>query len=151
MALSIRVQLQKDLVARLNALPGWVVVHRSRENTLADTKPVHGILYVIGEEKSLATTGQYQGQLRLELMIVARVEDTNDSDDEGNPYFYLDRLVTLAEATIHNPDTWGAAPLFNDVRVEGHEALDPNEDNEIAARLFVTFTYRHNYQDPTLP
>lgn len=146
---SIRITLQQDLVARLGAIAGWTATHRGRENPVAS--PVHAIVYPASEDKELATIDTYQCSLRVEVMIVARVENTDATLDAGNPYFYLDRLVAAAESVLHVPDSWGPAPGFADVRVDGHEVADPTEDNELVARLFITFKYRHLISNPSLP
>ncbi len=146
---SIRVALQTLLVERLAEIDGWTAAHRGRENDVAAA--VHAIVFPASEDKTLATIDQYQCNLRVEVLIVARIENTDPTIDDGNAYRYLDRLVAEAEAVIHAPDTWGSNPAFTDVHVDGHEVGEPDENNELVARLFLTFKYRHSITDPGAP
>lgn len=148
MAESIRIQLQKELVARLAAIAGWTATHRGRENPAESA--VHAIVYPTTEDKKLGTIDLYECTLRVEVLIIARAENTDATIDEGNAFFYLDRLVAQAEAVLHTPDVWGSFQQST-VRVQsdGHDVNDPTEDNELAARLFVTFQYRHLVTDPS--
>lgn len=143
---SIRDSILTTLVTRLSSIPGWTSALRSGENPI--TGPVCAIVYPVGETKRLANSQAYDCSYRVEVAIVCRSEDASPSLDGGNPFRYLDRMLTEAEKRIHAPDSWGMDPAFTDVQIDGHEVLDPTEDNELLVRLLLTFRYRHDYQDP---
>lgn len=134
------------LQQRLAAISGWVAVLRGSETSIQ--APIVAIVVPIGEEKNLANSQSYDARWRLEVVLVARAENADPSLDGGNAYRYLDRLVVEVERVVHDPDSWGFSPTFTDVQVDGHEVLDPDENNEVVGRVFMTFRYRHDYQDP---
>lgn len=143
---SIRVNLMLALRDRINAITGIACGLRDTENELASS-PVVVILFPDGENKNIATSEQYQSNYRLEALIVCRPEDADPTIDEGNAYLYLDRNIVLVEKVVHSPDEWGDVDV-TDVQITGHTIEDPGDGTEIAARLFIEFDYRHNYQDP---
>lgn len=143
---SIRMNIALALVARLATIPGWNAQLRSSEN--GGDFPVIAVVFFEGEAKRIATTDQYQATAPMNVFITGRLEDADQVLDDGNPYRYLDRLVVLAEKKIHSPDEWGLHPGFTDVTIEGHEVRDPDENNPMHALLRLSFTYRHDYQDP---
>lgn len=143
---SIRMSIALALVARLSTIPGWNAQLRSNEN--GGDFPVIAVVFFEGEAKRIATNDQYLSTMPVSVFITGRLEDADPIVDEGNPYRYLDRLVTLAEKKIHSPDEWGLNPGFTDVSIEGHEVRDPDENNPMHAVLRLSFTYRHNYQNP---
>jgi len=142
---SIRLNIQLALVARLAAL-GWNVQLRAQEN--AGDAPVKAIVFAPGEDKNITTADQYQATLNVFVEITVRVQDASPVTDASNAYRYLDRMVVLAETTIHSPDSWGLNPDFTDVSITGHDVSDPNERAEVQALLRLTFRYRHHYQNP---
>lgn len=143
---SIRTNILLALVERLATIPGWVAMLRQREN--AADAAVLAVVFMLGEDKRIETTDQYQASLSVGVLIKARPEDTDPVLDEGNPYLYLDRQVVLAEKKIHDPDEWGLHPSFTDVTINGHDVADPDEEQAVEALLRLTFTYQHDYQDP---
>lgn len=143
---SIRTNILLALVARLATIPGWVAMLRKHEN-VADAA-VLAVVFMLAEDKRIETQDQYQATMTVGVWIKARTEDADSVLDEGNPYLYLDRLVVLAEKKIHDPDEWGLHPAFTDVTVNGHDVQDPDEEQAVEALLRLTFTYRHDYQDP---
>jgi hypothetical protein len=145
---SIRDTLLTTLVTRIDAIDGVSCVLRSSRNEA--TSAVAVIVYPDGEDKELATNDQYQATYRVEALIIVREEDASEALDDSNPYRYIDRMITAIEKVVHTPDSWGIDPDYTDVVVGGHAVEDPSEDNELMARIFITFTYRHNYQDPEL-
>lgn len=134
-------------MSRLDAISGISAVLRSDRTNV--TQPVVCIVYPDSEDKRLANSNTYDATYRVEVMVIVRQEDADAVTDAGNPYRYLDRMVTQVEAAVHTPDSWGIDPDYTDVMVTGHEVQDPSEDNEHAARVFIEFRYRHDYQDPT--
>jgi hypothetical protein len=143
---SIRLGIALALQARLAAITGWSAALRGGETTVSG--PVVAIVVPTGEEKNLANSNSYDARYRLEVVVVARAENADPVTDGGNGYRYLDRLIVEVERVVHDPDSWGLTPAFTDVQVDGHEVADPTEDNELMARVFLTFRYRHDYQDP---
>jgi hypothetical protein len=145
---SIRDQILQALVARLAAVSvDWHVQLRAAVNP-DDTKKVQVVVWQLGEDKTLATTDQYSASLQVRIYIVGHQEDADANLDAGNAYRYLDRLVVLAEKKIHAPDAWGVDPDFTDVVCNGHDVLDPEQDNQVEALLRLTFTYRHQAANP---
>jgi len=142
---SIRMNIQKALVARLAALR-WNSQLHGHENS--GDAPVKAITFAPTEDKRIETTDQYQATLSVFVEITVRVQDAHPTTDSGNAYEYLDRMVTLAEKTIHSPDEWGLTPSFSDAAIAGHDTADPNERGEVQALLRLQFKYRHDYQDP---
>ena len=142
---SIRMAIQLALVARLAAL-GWLVQLRDVEN--AGDAPVKAIVFQGSEDKRIENNDQYQATLQVAVEITVRAQDAHPTTDAGNAYRYLDRMVTLAETTIHSPDAWGLHPDFTDVTINGHDVSDPTERNEVQALLRLQFKYRHDYQNP---
>lgn len=143
---SIRDNILNALVTRLATISGWNVQLRGSVNT-ADA-PVKAVVFFVAEDKRLANAESYIATMQVAVFITARAEDAHSTIDAGNPYRYLDRLVVLAEKKIHDPDSWGLDPDFTDVVVNGHDVADPTEENEVTALMRMTFTYRHDYQDP---
>lgn len=144
---SIRLQLMKQLVARLAAIDGWNAQLRDVENP--SDFAISAVVFEDAENKSNQRTNtQYLAELRVAVLIKGRAADADPVLDEGNAYSYLDRLVTAAEKVIHAPDVWGPNPLFDDVRIEGHEVFDPTDVNEVEALLRLTFIYRHDATNP---
>ena len=82
------------------------------------------------------------------MLLIVRQEDADSDLDASNPYRYLDRQLVKVEKVIHNPDSWGIDPDYTDVEMTGFEVEDPSDDNEFMCRLFITFQYRHDYQNP---
>tara|TARA_R110000796_G_scaffold229663_2_gene347055 strand:+ start:814 stop:1257 length:444 start_codon:yes stop_codon:yes gene_type:complete len=144
---SIRDNLVTTLVARIDAVDGFTGYLRDQRNQA--TTPVVCIVAPDSEDKQLATNGEYNCTYRCEVVIVAREEDADDEIDGGNSFRYLDRLITQVEMLIHNPDSWGVSPDYTDVQITGSEVADPDESNELYARVFVQWSYRHDYQDPS--
>ena len=143
---SIRDTLLTTLVTRINAISGITCVLRSRSNTVSDA--VMAIVYPDSEDTHLANAYAYNASLRCEVLLIVRAEDADPSLDASNEYRYLDRMLVAVQKVIHTPDSWGVSPAFTDVEMTGHVVEDPSEENEMMARLSITFTYRHNYQDP---
>lgn len=145
---SIRDQILMALVARIDAVSGISAALRADENTV--NSPVHVIVYPIGEDKGLDTSQSYNSTFRVEALLLALAGDADATLDGGNPYRYLDRMVTEVEKVIHEPDEWGPAAPVTDVWIAGHDVIDPDEENEVAARISITFKYRHYYKDPSV-
>jgi hypothetical protein len=145
---SIRMNIALQLVTRLATIPGWNVQLRARENV--GDAPIAAVVFFASEEKQEGARRNYEyvAKMTVGVFIKCRAEDADATLDGGNPYRYLDRQVVLAEKKIHDPDEWGLNPGFTDVFIEGHEVADPDESNEMEALLRLTFTYKHNYQDP---
>ncbi len=143
---SIRDSLLTTLVSRINAISGITGQLRGSYQTL--TQPVVGIVVPVGEDKRLANNNTYDANYRCEVMIIVRQEDAQADTDDSNPFRYLDRMITEVEKVVHTPDSWGVSPDYTDVEITGHEVDEPTDENEYVARLFITFTYRHDYQDP---
>jgi hypothetical protein len=143
---SIRDNILGALVTRLATISGWDVQLRGAVNT-ADAA-VKAVVLFVAEDKRLANNEHYVCTMQVAVFLTARAEDAHPTTDAGNPYRYLDRLVVLAEKKIHDPDSWGLNPDFTDVVVNGHDVSDPTEENEVTALMRLTFTYRHDYQDP---
>jgi len=146
---SIRDGLLTTLVSRIDNISGVTCSLRSRANTISDA--VTCIVYPDSEDTRLANAYAYDATLRCEVLIIVRAENATELTDGGNEYRYLDRMLVEVQKVVHTPDSWGSAPSFTDVEMTGHVMEDPSEENELSARLSVTFTYRHNYQDPTSP
>lgn len=147
---SIRDNILGALVARLDAITGWNGQLRSATNVMepASTEKVLAIVAFLNEDKELSNSQQYAATMQVLVYIVANIEDADPTLDGSNPYRYLDRLVALAESTVHAPDSWGIEPGFTDVQIRGHDVSDPTEANQVTAELRLVFTYRHDYQDP---
>jgi hypothetical protein len=149
---SIRYQLLNELVARVDAITDVGCVLRNITNQV--DQAVMCIAYPEGEEMQLANTNSYNASFRVEVMVIVRVEDADDTlDGDGtagsaNPYRYIDRMLTEVQKVVHTPDQWGTVPDFTDVAMTGHVVEDPTEANELEARLFIEFSYRHDYQNP---
>lgn len=143
---SIRDNILGALVTRLNGIAGWNA--QLRGSTNAADSAVHAVVFFVSEEKRLANNESYSATMQVAVFITARAEDASPTVDGGNAYRYLDRLVVLAEKRIHAPDAWGVTPDFTDVVVNGHDVGDPTEQNEVTALLRLTFTYRHDLDDP---
>lgn len=138
--------LLTTLVTRLDGLSGISATLRNSSQTV--TAAVLAIVYPDNEDKRLANSNTYDATYSVEVMVIVREEDADAVTDGGNPYRYLDRMVTKVEQAIHTPDSWGIDPDYTDVQITGHQVEDPTDDNEFVARVFVEFRYRHDYQDP---
>jgi len=145
---SIRDLILTELVTRVDAITGVSAALRSDENTV--DSDVHAIVYPIGEDKSLDTGQSYNATYRVEVLLIALVGNADPDMDGSNAYRYLDRMVTEVEKVIHVPDAWGPAAPVTDVWIQGHDVVEPDEENEIAARISLTFKYRHDYRDPAI-
>ena len=145
---SLRDVILTALVARLATISGWDAQLRGRENVAGAA--VQAVVFQLSEDKDLATIDQYLASLQVGVLITAASEDADATIDAGNPFRYLDRQVVLAEKKIHDPDSWGPNPPFTDVAVNGHDVVDPDEENQVRALLRLTFKYRHHFQDPEL-
>jgi hypothetical protein len=144
---SIRDNICNALVARLAAINGWKASLRGASNDNDDNE-VQAVVFFVSEDKRIRGNQHYDATMQVVVMIECRMEDADPVADAGNPYRYLDRLVTEAEKTIHSPDAWGLSPDFTDVAIGGHDVSDPTENNTLTALLRVTFNYRHDYQNP---
>lgn len=143
---TIRMTIMQALVARIDAITGWSAALRGTSNDI--DAAVFGIVYPVSEDKQLANSAEYDATLRVEVAIIVRTEDVTDQQ-EFNPYIMLDERVAQVEQVVHAPDSWGISPAFTDVVVTGHTVEDPTEENELMARVFITFRYRHDYQNPS--
>lgn len=144
---SIRDTILAALVARLDAIAGWSATLRGTVNTGVGAS-VQAIVYFVSEDKSVAGNDAYDCTMQVVVWIQAAEESASPSTDGGNPYRYLDRLVTAAEKVVHAPDSWGPAPTFADVEILGHDVLDPSEANIFGAFLRLQFRYRHSLTNP---
>lgn len=154
---SIRWTILQALEQRLNTLGRWhATLRRDVTSWPADTD-VLALVFALGESKQFAASDLYDATLTVGVEITAKVKDADDDlDGDGtpgsaNPYSYLDRCVVQAEKLIHSPDTWGLAPAFTDVRVDGHDIAAPAEGEDhyqVYALLRLTFNYRHRIEDP---
>jgi len=140
---TLRDGLVRQVVARLATITGWSASMRAEEE--ATNVPVLAIVACAGESKRLVDSMHYECTLQVAVLIVARSEDASASLDGGNGYSYLDRLVGLAEATMH------ATPWPNDelITITGHSVDDPSNSNRLVAELNLQIIYRHNVKDPT--
>ena len=143
---SIRDNILTALVSRLATIPGWDAQLRGVENTSATG--VTAVVSFLTEEKQFANNEQYDCSMEVVVWIIGHVEDASVSLDASNAYRYLDRLVTLAEKKVHAPDSWGLNPDFTDVRINGHDVRDPEDESTVEALLRLTFTYRHQLANP---
>jgi hypothetical protein len=145
---TIRRNILEALVTRLAAISGWQVSLRTVDN-ITPSSGVVAVVYPVSEDKQLANSAAYLATLQVGVLITARVDELNAVVDAGNPFLYLDRMVSLAEARIHAPDSWGLAPDFTDVVVNGHEVDEVDGDpTSVHAFLRLTFTYRHSITSP---
>lgn len=145
--MSIRQQILRDFVARLNTISGWAGQLRSDKNDFTTNKQVLAVVAATGERKQLSNSERYDAWLTVEVLVVGHTEDTDPTLDGGNPYAYLDRLVSQVEQAMHLPDTWGVNPAFTDGWVDGHQVQEPAQEAQIVAVVNCTFHYRHHYQD----
>lgn len=142
---TIRANILKALVTRLEDIPGWNVQLRGAEQT--GNHPIAAVVFLLGEDKPTLDSQDYTCRLTVGVEITARVDDASESLDDGNPFLYIDRLVGLAEKQIHSPDSWGLEPDFTDVRIDGHDVADPPLEHDwmvVEALLRLTFTYKHD-------
>lgn len=144
---TIRDNIVSALVARLQAgLTGWSV--QLRELVNKGPLPM-AVVYYVAEEKDSGGNNAYSCRIGVAIEISAAPEDADDTEDGGNPFTYLSRLVGQVEALIHSPDVWDDAAGFSDVRIEGHDIADTeDEDLAVAALLRLTFTYQHALAGP---
>ena len=133
-------------VDRIAGIEGFAATLRGTEAQFSGNA-VTAVVFQDGEDKTIATIDQYDATLRVQVLVFVRTEDADAVEDGGNPYRYLDRMVSLVEAVMHTPDSWGISPGVERVEVTGHEVSDPSEDNELHALVYLTFRYRHHYQD----
>lgn len=142
---SIRIRIALEVVARLATL-GWNVQLRDDKGNPADSK-IRAVVFQAGEDKRIENSEQYDSTLTITVEITVRAEDAHPILDAGNVYVYLDRMVTLAEKKMHDPDDWS---LVGSTRnwVDGHDVSDPSEENTVSALVRLTFKYRHHYQNP---
>lgn len=143
---SVRLSIQKDLVARLAAIgDDWTARLRDVDNR-EENAPIVATVYQVDEDKRIVGNTAYDATLQVGIEIVARREDAHPTTDAGNAYSYLDRLVVMVEKKIHEPDGWGENNRFE---VNGHSTDDVVGDpTSVVAYVLVTFTYRHAATDP---
>jgi hypothetical protein len=150
---SIRDQILRAFVARLAAISAdWKAELRDMLN-VAGAK-VRAVVFAMSEDKAFANTDLYDCTLQVGVHIEVDVVDADDTLDgtgatgSANPFRYLDRMVVLAEKAVHVPDVWDVDPGFTRVLVNGHDVMDPADENSLAAVLRVTFEYRHQVTNP---
>lgn len=149
---SIRAHILKKLAARLDAITDWSGQVRNKGNEDEADAKVFAIVAPSAEDKSITGGNTYGGQYRVSVLLIGRVENVDPVEHDGNPYLYLDSLVTALEQQMHAPDDWGLSPTFSDVAVEGHSVIDPEGDSsELSAAVFLLFKYQHRLEDPELP
>lgn len=144
---TIRDRIINALVTRLqDGLAGWSVQLRQ----LVNRGPLPmAVVYYVAEEKDVGSNNAYGCRIAVAIEISAAPEDADDDADGGNPFTYLSRLVGQVEALIHSPDEWDDHPGFSDVRVDGHDIVDTDdEDLAVSALLRLTFTYQHSLLGP---
>ena len=145
----LRMQLLTNLVARLASNAGWNAQLRGKDSS-ADAA-VRAVVAYDGEDKTIETTLQYHATLQCVVFIIVREDDVDPVLDDGNIYRYLDRMIAVAEKTIHVPDSWGLdVPGYDDVHINGHDVGVPSDSTELTARLSLTFRYRCAFNDPDL-
>lgn len=139
---SLRDTIARELVARLDVLPGWVAVLRNAEQET--NHAVLAIVAILGETKRPRDTLFYVCNLRLGVLIRGRREDADEDLDDGNPVRYLDRLVVAAERAVH------AAPWPNEEAptIVGHTIDASDDPNVLEAQLELVVDYRHNLGNP---
>lgn len=146
---TIRANILGALITRLQAISGWNVQLRGAENT--GNHPITAIVYMLGEDKAIATNQAYDCTMTVGVEVEANVVDADPDLDDGNPFLYVDRLVAEVEKTIHVPDSWGLSPDLTDVRIDGHDVADPPTEEEwmrVQALVRLTFRYRHSIESP---
>lgn len=143
----IRDSILDALVARLAAgLPTWTVALRDLNNS--GTFPM-AIPYYVAEDKRDGGNNAYDCSIGIAIEISGAPEDADPDEDGGNPFKYLSRLVGQVESLIHTPDEWAGDPGFTDVRIDGHDVAETeDEDLAVSALLRLTFTYQHPLSGP---
>ena len=149
---SIRYGILRSLRDRLTGIAGWTAQLRGTENAGGGTK-VHAVVEFLGEDNVFGSTDLYTCTMTVSVSITGRTADAGPAYS-NDPFEYLDSLVATAEKKIHSPDSWGPAPSFTDVRIDGHAVADPESGDElmeVSALLRLTFTYQHQITDPGAP
>tara|TARA_R110002096_G_scaffold24771_5_gene78165 strand:+ start:577 stop:1026 length:450 start_codon:yes stop_codon:yes gene_type:complete len=144
---TIRDTILDALTARLQVgLPTWSVQLRDLVNKGA--LPL-AVVYYVGEDKRDGGNDAYDCSISIAVEISVAPEDADATEDAGNPFKYLSRSVGQVEALIHAPDEWAGNPGINDVRIDGHDVADTeDEDLAVSALLRLTFTYSHALAGP---
>lgn len=145
---SIRQSILLDLVDRIGALPGFECTLRGYSNRSTSSELVTAVVAFVSESKQIETSEHYNATMQVGVVLQVNVEDADATEDESNPFRYLDRMVVEVEKLMHSPDQWGPSPSFSFVEINGHEVSDPDEDSTLAAMLRLTFQYRHRFDDP---
>ncbi len=143
---SIRDQIMRALVTRIATLTGFDAQLRGLTNEAGDG--VTATVFYTSEDKRPANIDSYNCTLLVGIEILASAGDADEELDDGNPFRYLDRLVSQIEQTIHAPDQWGVDPDFTDVQILGHDVRPPNDEQVMGALVRLQFTYRHTIQTP---
>lgn len=144
---SIRFQLLQEFAARIDAINGIDGAVRGTTQE-RDGSAVTALVAPSGEQKAPLTSEDYDCTYNAEVLVTVNIEDADVVIDEGNPYAYLDRVLVLIERVVHDPVEWDTPARLLRIDITGHEVDDPSDDNELSALLYVTFTYRHHFQDP---
>lgn len=144
---SIRDGILLALVARLAGNADWTAQLRGNLNAPDPAAKVFAVVFEESEQKDLANQILYSAVLQVSVFLSVHHEDADVALDGGNGFRYLDRMVAAVEIAAHVPADW-TNPGFTDVVVDGHEVLEPSEDNVAEAVVRMTFRYRHNVEDP---
>lgn len=144
---TIRDSILLAIAARIQeAQASWDVQVRDASNK--GTFPM-AVVYFVGEDKRGAGNDSYGCSLPFAIDIHGAPEDATEADDGSNAFRYLDRLVGMAEAAMHAPDSWGVDPGFTDLVIDGHDVAEiSDEDQSVSALLRLTVTYQHSLSGP---
>lgn len=142
---SIRRQFLDAIAARFDAVAGWTVVTRDRENEVrpsgSDTKTA--TVYAVNEGAELNETGRYQCELDIVVRIRVFVEDAG-----GNAFSYADAALTELQQVLHaDPEDYGVTGVQN-LEQAGHAEEPPDERNIIGIQWRLRGLYFHDYDDP---
>ena len=154
---SIRDQLVGTWVERLATLPDWTS-RRGTHEMRANVKILAESTWTL-DSHTITNNEQYDATMQVATIISVRDEDADpelepdpDDDTKGDPVRYADRMATLAQQQIHNPDTWGPNPPFQDVKSLSVEMVGRDPDaSTTSVMLSLQFTYRFSITDPSTP
>lgn len=141
---TIRDTIQEQLLARLQALPGWTAARRVPGEGDANRARV-ALLLDAGETALAGDTMTVQKELLLNVAVMVRAEDA-PAELGGNAERYLADEMAKVEAALFTP-AW--LPGGEELRPRSGGVVAEADGNQIKGLIQLAVVYRHNIGDPS--
>jgi hypothetical protein len=142
--MTIRDDLQQEILYRIEALPGYVAARRQPGEGDANVSKLACLLevseQVLGSDTMLVTK-----QLSLEVLVQVRAQDATGAVGANGERYLLDELARV-EGAIFTP-AW--LPSGDQIKPQGSRVVPEDTGTLLRGIITLSVVYRHNIGDPS--